>query len=92
MTNDEQEEKPIDPVARTKAKLDRNWRMIRRLEAMRGGKTRTYDSLNEIADVLSIRPDEPPTPDQLQQIKELLIEQREAITRLIDIIDRTLQK
>lgn len=83
MANDTED----DPVARTRAKLERNERMLRRLEAMGDGKTRTYGDLTEIADVLSLRPD-PPTQEQLRQIKEMLIEQQEAISRLLAIIDR----
>ena len=83
MTNDPDE----GPVSRTKAKLERNERMLERLRAMDAGKTPTYGDLTEIADVLSLRSD-PPTKEQLRQIQEMLIEQQEAISRLLAIIER----
>lgn len=82
-------QKEEDPVSRTKAKLERNERMLERLRAMDAGKTRAYGDLTEIADVLSLRPD-PPTQEQLRQIKDMLVEQQEAISRLLAIVERLL--
>lgn len=72
---------------RSWAKLQRNERMLRRLEAMRGGKVRSYHDLMDIADVLDVR-SEPPSPEQIQQIRTMLLETQDAIAKLLEILDR----
>ncbi|HEY9632018.1 MAG TPA: hypothetical protein V6D14_01345 [Coleofasciculaceae cyanobacterium] len=73
---------------RSWAKIRRNERMIQRLEAMsKGEKVRTYRDLMEIADVLDLRAD-PPSPEQVQQIRTMLLETQDAIAKLLEIFDR----
>lgn len=84
-----------DPVERSRAKIERNNRMIRRLDAISKPK-RQYLDLVDVADALSVQI-QPPTTDQLIQIRQMLVDYQEqviasfdAIARLITIIDERL--
>ncbi len=75
-----------DPVERSKAKIERNNRMLRRLDAISKPK-RQYLDLVDVADALSVQI-QPPTTDQLKQIRQMLVDYQEQVIVSFDAIAR----
>lgn len=69
---------------RVGAKMARNNRILQRIKATE--KRHPYEDLEDIADVLDI--EQHPTVDQWQQLRAMLVEQRDVLNRLIATIDR----
>lgn len=80
-------------MSNLKAKLERNERLLKKLEASSDsrGQSRQYKDLLEVADVLELRYN-PPTLAHLEEVKALLVEQRDVIDRLLKIIEPAIEE
>lgn len=80
-------------MSKIRENLERNERLLRHLEASSDsrGQSRQYADLLEAADALEVRYNSP-TLVQLEEVKQLLLEQRDAIDRLLKVIEPAIEQ